>query len=98
MKRTIRLSESKFVNLLKKIIKENQMILELGNIDMSNITQLRDMIHRIQEEYSKLHSMMEFYKKKGKTKEVETIKKKMDELKSKEDRILDMIDDIWKKG
>lgn len=97
MKKTIRLSESELIKLLSKIVKENQIIMELGDIDISNVSKLRDMINSMKEEYTKLYGMMEYYKKKGKTEEAEKIKQRIKDLQNKEDRMRDMIDDIWKK-
>jgi hypothetical protein len=91
----------KFFELQTKrmnLVNENQLIMELGDIDMKNLLQLRKSIENIKSEYEDILKKIKRQEKDGNPEEIKKLKSNLDKLMDKEKHINDMIDNIWKKG
>jgi hypothetical protein len=80
------------------LVNENQLIMELGDIDMKNLLQLRKSIENIKSEYEDILKKIRKQEKDGNPEEIKKLKSNLDKLMDKEKHINDMIDNIWKKG
>lgn len=90
----------KFFELQAKrmnLVNENQLIMELGNIDIQNLIQLRKAIENIKSEYDDLHKKIKKQEKDGNPEEIKKLKFTLKKLSDKEEHIRKLIDDIWKK-
>jgi hypothetical protein len=80
-----------------RLFKDTEGLDELGDIDMKNITQLRQNLEDIKTQYSELRGILKYYENTGNTEHVEKMREKIKNLEKKEEHISNLIDKIWEK-